>query len=53
MLSDSWLFATPWTSVLQAPLSMDFTRQEDWSEWSFSSTEVLPDPENELGSPAL
>ena len=25
------LFATPWTVALQAPLSMDFSRQEDWS----------------------
>ena len=25
------LFATPWTVVLQAPLSMEFSRQEYWS----------------------
>ena len=26
-----WLFATPWTAVYQAPLSMGFSRQEYWS----------------------
>ena len=25
------LFATPWTIAHQAPLSMEFSRQEDWS----------------------
>ena len=25
------LFATPWTAAYQAPLSMGFSRQEDWS----------------------
>ena len=25
-----WLFATPWTVAHQAPLSMDFSRQEYW-----------------------
>ena len=25
------LFATPWTVARQAPLSMGFSRQEDWS----------------------
>ena len=28
MLSHVWLFATPWTVVRQAPLSMGFSRQE-------------------------
>ena len=26
-----WLFATPWTRVYQAPLSMRFSRPEHWS----------------------
>ena len=30
-LSPVQLFATPWTAVLQAPLSMGFSRQEYWS----------------------
>ena len=25
-----WLYATPWTVVLQAPLSMEFSRQKYW-----------------------
>ena len=29
--SHVWLFATPWTVALQAPLSMGFTRKEYWS----------------------
>ena len=28
MLSGVWLFATPWTLVCQASLSMGFSRQE-------------------------
>ena len=31
LLSDVWLFATPWTIAFQAPLSMGLTRQEYWS----------------------
>ena len=30
-LSRVWLFATPWTAAHQAPPSMGFSRQEDWS----------------------
>ena len=29
-LSHVWLFATPWTVACQAPLSMEFSRQEFW-----------------------
>ena len=31
MLSDVQLFVTPWTVAHQAPLSMEFSRQEHWS----------------------
>ena len=31
MLSCVWLGATPWTGAPQAPLSMGFSSQEDWS----------------------
>ena len=34
-LSRVWLFATPWT--VQAPLSMEFSRQEYWSGLPFPS----------------
>ena len=30
-LSRVWLFASPWTAAYQAPLSMEFSRQEYWS----------------------
>ena len=40
-LSDS---ATPWTVAHQAPLSMEFSRQEYWSELPFPTPGVLPDP---------
>ena len=43
MLSHVQLFATPWTVAFQAPPSMEFSRQEHWSELPFPS----------LGNPAL
>ena len=30
-------YATPWTIAVQAPLSMEFSRQEYWSELPFPS----------------
>ena len=36
-LSHVWLFATPWTAACQAPLSMEFSRQEYWSGLPFPS----------------
>ena len=42
-----------WTAVHQAPLSMGFSRQEDWSGLPFPSPRDLPDPGIEPGSPAL
>ena len=57
------LFATLWTVACQAPLSMEFSRQEYWSGfkkkkkyWSglpFPSPGDLPNPGIEPGSPAL
>ena len=32
-----WLFVTAWTVAHQAPLSMEFSRQESWSGLPFSS----------------
>ena len=49
-LSCVWLSVTPGTTAHQAPLSMDFSRQEYWSG---SSLGDLPDPEIEPRSPAL
>ena len=53
MLSRVRLFATPWTIAFQAPLSMEFSRQEYWSGLPFRSQGDLPDPGIEPGSPAL
>ena len=47
------LFATPWTVVLQASLSMESSRQECWNGLPFPSPGDLPDPRIEPGSPAL
>ena len=44
VLSHVWLFATPWTCSPQAPLFMEFSRQEYWSGLSFSTPVDLPDP---------
>ena len=46
-------FATPWTVALQAPLSMEFFRQEYWSGLSFPSPGDLPDPGMDRVSPTL
>ena len=52
-LSCVWLFVTPWTVAHQAPLSMEFSRQEYWSGLPFASPGDLPDPGMEPASPAL
>ena len=44
---------TPWTVVCQAPLSIEFPRQEYWSGLPFPSAGDLPFPGIELRSPAL
>ena len=44
---------TPWTVAHQAPLSMEFSRQEYWSGLPFPSPEDLPDPGIDPRSPAL
>ena len=45
--------ATPWTVALQAPLSMEFSRQEYWSGFSFPSPGDLPNPRIEPGFPTI
>ena len=44
---------TPWTVAHQAPLSMEFSRQEYWSGVPFPSSGDLPDPGIEPESPPL
>ena len=38
------LFATPWTITRQAVLSMEFSRQEYWSELPLPTRGGLPNP---------
>ena len=55
-LSYVWLFATPWTVTIQAPLSMGFSRQEYWSGLPCPPPGDLPNPgikPASLTSPAL
>ena len=58
MLSHVRLFVTPWTVAHEAPLSMEFSRQEYWSglPLQIPTPETLPDPGIKcvsLTSPAL
>ena len=56
VLSCAQLFATPWTVAHQAPLVMEFSQQEYWSELPFPPPGDLPDSGTEptsLVSPAL
>ena len=50
------LFVAPWTVAYQAPLSVEFSRQEYWSVLPFPTPGNLPNPEIKptyLESPAL
>ena len=38
------LFVTQWTVAHQAPLSMEFSRQQYWSGWLLPPSGDLPDP---------
>ena len=56
MLSHVQLFAAPWTVAHQAPLSMEFSKQEYWSGLPFPTPGDLPDPgikPTSFASPAL
>ena len=44
VLSPVQLFVTPWTAARQAPLSMEFSKQEYWSGLPFPSPGNLPNP---------
>ena len=43
-LSCVWLFAAPWTVACQAPVSMEFSRQEYWSGLPCPPPGDLPNP---------
>ena len=52
----SRLFGTPWSVAHQAPLGMEFSRQEYWSCFPFLSPGDLPNPvikPKSLVAPAL
>ena len=53
MLSPVQLFLTPWAAARQAPLSMEFPRQEYWSGLPFPTPGDLPDPGIEPASLAF
>ena len=46
-LSCVWFFGAPWTVARQAPLSMEFSRQEYWSWLSFSTPGDVPGPQTQ------
>ena len=55
-LSCVQIFITPWPVVSQVPLSMEFSRQEYWSELPFPTPGDILDPGTEpvsLASPTL
>ena len=52
-LSHVQLFATLWTVAHQAPLSMEFFRQEYWSRLPFPPPGDVHDPGIEPAIPAL
>ena len=53
LLSRVQLFVIPWTVAHQAPLSMEFSRQDCWSGLPFPPPEDLPNSGTEPGSAAL
>ena len=56
LLSCVQLLATPWTVAHQAPLSLEFSRQEFWSGVPFPPPGDLPNPgikPTSLASPVL
>ena len=52
-LSHIQLFATAWTIARQAPLFMEFSRQQYWSGLLFPTQRHIPDSGIEPTSPAL
>ena len=51
LLSPVRLFAIPWTAACQAPLPMEFHRQEFWRGVPFPPPGDLPHPKTESKSP--
>ena len=53
VLSRVQLFANPWTTVHQASLSMEFSRQEYWHGLPFHSPGDIPEPGIYIGRQIL
>ena len=53
LVTQSCLTGTPWIVAHQAPLSLEFSREEYWSGYPFPSPGDLHDPGIELASPVL
>ena len=53
LLNHVHLFANLWTAGHQAPLSVEFSKQEYWSGLPFSTPEDLPNSGTEPMSPPL
>ena len=53
LLSHAWLFRTLWMVACQAPLFMEFSRQEYWSRLPFPPPGDLPNSGIKPVSPAL
>ena len=51
LLSGVWLYVSPWTVAWQAPLSVDFSKQESWGALPFPSPGHLRRLGTEPGSP--
>ena len=51
LLSCAGLFVTPWTVAHQAILSMEFSKQEYWSDLPVPIPGDLPNPEVKPGNP--
>ena len=50
-LSRVWLFVIPWTVAYQTPPSMEFSRQECWSELHFLLQGIFPTQGSNPGLP--
>ena len=53
LLSHVRLFVTAWTVARQGPLSMGFSKQENWSGLPYPPSGDLPNPGIETRSPEL
>ena len=53
VIQSFWLFVSPWTLAHQAPLFMEFSKEEYWNGLPFPSPGYFPNPGIEPRSPEL